>query len=279
MRFKLTIQNETPQLIPINYQYPLSAWIYKVFNRAEPEFARWLHEHGYAFNGNRKFKLFTFSNLQLNEMKFSHQPAPCLAVPPGAHHLQLSFCMEDAASHFIAGLFHKQELVIADRHMKAHFRVSSVEQMAQPCFGDTAHFRCLSPIVVSRPEMRNGKLFPRYISPEEPDYSNFLKENLLKRYVAAHQQVVVGMEARGATEEILTDLPFDTQIWDFSPISKPKSRLQAIKAGTPAETKVRGFVYEFKLKAAAELLEFAYEAGMGEKGSLGWGCFDVTFIK
>ena len=46
MRFKLAIKFEgkIPVILPVNYQYPLSAWIYKTIHNGNNEFAAWLHE-------------------------------------------------------------------------------------------------------------------------------------------------------------------------------------------------------------------------------------------
>ncbi|MDR3366046.1 MAG: hypothetical protein LBO71_03650 [Prevotellaceae bacterium] len=48
-----------------------------------------------------------------------------------------------------------------------------------------------------------------------------------------------------------------------------------VKAGTASETRVRGFLFKFSLKAAKELLKIVYETGAGEKGSSGFGMVGV----
>ncbi|MBR4897559.1 MAG: hypothetical protein IKZ48_02055 [Prevotella sp.] len=51
----------------------------------------------------------------------------------------------------------------------------------------------------------------------------------------------------------------------------PKSALVRIKAGTPNETRVRGYRLHFKIDLPEELMQIAYESGLGEKGSMGFG--------
>ncbi|MBD0280088.1 MAG: CRISPR-associated endoribonuclease Cas6, partial [Flavisolibacter sp.] len=64
MRLKLTLHtNEKGALLPFNYQYPLSAAIYKIIQTADHEFAAFLHDQGYG-EGHKSFKLFTFSDLR-----------------------------------------------------------------------------------------------------------------------------------------------------------------------------------------------------------------------
>ncbi len=65
MRFKLTIENRpenNSNIFPLNYQYKLSSWIYKILNHGNEEFTEWLHKEGYT-NDYKNFKQFTFSNL------------------------------------------------------------------------------------------------------------------------------------------------------------------------------------------------------------------------
>ena len=63
MRFEinmLVLKDKNGTHLPINYQYELSAWIYKVLNDGDPIFSEWLHFKGYK-SKNKPFKLFTFS--------------------------------------------------------------------------------------------------------------------------------------------------------------------------------------------------------------------------
>lgn len=57
--------------------------------------------------------------------------------------------------------------------------------------------------------------------------------------------------------------------------STPKSRLIKLKAYTPEETRVRGWLYEFELEAPVEIQELGFYARFGEKNSMGFGCVKV----
>ena len=58
MRFQLTLQTITKiAKIPVNYQYPLSAAIYRIIAKGDAQYVSFLHERGYG----KGFKLFTFS--------------------------------------------------------------------------------------------------------------------------------------------------------------------------------------------------------------------------
>lgn len=61
MIFQLILnKNKSNAVIPINYQYPLSAAIYKILQKGDSEYAQFLHEEGYG----KGYKFFTFSDLK-----------------------------------------------------------------------------------------------------------------------------------------------------------------------------------------------------------------------
>jgi CRISPR-associated endoribonuclease Cas6 len=68
MRFKLTLKVNREvfgDILPLSYQYELSAAIYKILSKADAEYATWLHNNGFELNPQKKFKLFTFSRLRI----------------------------------------------------------------------------------------------------------------------------------------------------------------------------------------------------------------------
>lgn len=70
MRFKLTLNRTTKQrMLPMDYQYYISAWIYKVLKNADKDFARFLHDQGYGQSETKLYKLFCFSRLDLGKPK------------------------------------------------------------------------------------------------------------------------------------------------------------------------------------------------------------------
>jgi CRISPR-associated endoribonuclease Cas6 len=121
-------------------------------------------------------------------------------------------------------------------------------------------YKALSPISVSFRDERGRDCYPR--TPEEFANADWVKErllvNLLDKYSAFY-----GEDYQG--ESFL----------DFSVLTEPKSSLVTIKSGTSAETKVRGFMCQLALNAPPELQRIAYESGLGELNSQGFGCLEV----
>ncbi|MGF1587255.1 MAG: CRISPR-associated endoribonuclease Cas6 [Bacteroidales bacterium] len=276
MRFLITIENSEIQQVPINYQYPVSIWINRIFSRAEGTFKEWLDINGYTFSGPSRFSLYNFSGIQFYGSGFKNDPSPSLHVPPGKHQFQLSVFMGNEASAYITELFMNQELYINSKDLRTKFTVTSVEKLSMPKLEETTTFRALSPVVISKPkENASGKLISQYLAPDNEEYGRLLHENILKRYIDATTGKI-GQEDPDKPFVRVSDIPFDTSLWEIKVTGSPKARLQTIKAGTPNQSKIKGFVFDFELTAPPELLSFIYATGIGEKGSLGFGFVEIA---
>lgn len=258
MRIQLTISPAGEnRILPINHQYEFSAWIYKMIHFGNEEFAEWLHSKGYI-QGHKSFKLFTFSNLEVERFKVFKDR---FKIVSDNARLYLTFHIDDAAQHFITGLFQNSSFSIGDTKSRVDFEVQSVEALPSPEFSDAMRFGALSPVCVTKPVDINGNLSAEYLSPKHPEYEQRFFENLVTRYKAVHPDV------NGEFDQ--------TDDFKLNVTGKPKSRLIKIKADAPQETRIRGYLYDFECRAPAELLKFGYEAGFAEKGSLGFGCVGI----
>ena len=250
MRFKLTLQVNPSAFgckIPLNYNYELGSLIYKILSKSDRNFSEWLHENGFQ-SRNKKFKLFTFSRLHIPEYRIE---GGFLRILCDTIEWQLSFLPERSTQEFIQGLFHEQTFELGTREANVQFFVREVSVIAPPSFSDTMLFETLSPICISKQRTDGGI---DYLSPDAPQAVALIRQNLLNKYKAF------------TGKDFSADFDFG-----FDVLSKPKSSLITIKSGTPAQTRVRGFMCEFRLSAPAELIKIMYEAGVGEKGSTGFG--------
>ncbi len=261
MRFRLHLRRLGRfNQLPINYQYELSSWIYKTIQYADPVFSDWLHKKGYVVKG-KQFKLFTFAQLRFPNGTYMVERDRI--VMKGEHcHLDVSLCVAEAAQHFILGIFKKQKFGLGDTKSQVDFEVGRIERLPSPAWEEVNHFWALSPICVARGEKgEDGKLRQQYLSPNDENYADMLQQNLIKKWMAFQ-----GVEAGKSGMSLGTDA------FIFNCLSSPRSKLVTIKVGTPQETKVRGYLYEFELSASKELLDLAYFCGLGEKNSQGFGC-------
>jgi CRISPR-associated endoribonuclease Cas6 len=261
MRFKLTLRclDEKP-VLPINYQYELSAWIYKVLQNADAEYASFLHARGYT-SGRKSFKLFCFSQLDVPRFEVRGDRLHLLSETASLH---IGFYLDRTAEEFVRGLFQEQQFRLGDRASQARLTVQTVEMLPLrlPDGPEPLRVRALSPVVVTR--KRPDGLPDEYLAPNDPDFARLFFLNLLEKYRAA-----TGNEPPAW---------WDTDRFDLRlpPDREPRSKLIKIKSGTNAQTKVKGWMLDFVVEAPRELLEVGLLAGWGRHNAEGFGCGEVV---
>jgi CRISPR-associated endoribonuclease Cas6 len=257
MRFKLILKTDSAafgNLLPLNYQYELSAFIYRTIAQADSVYSLWLHENGFRLNG-RPFKLFTFSNLIMSQYVIMREQGR-LRIDSDRIKWFVSFLPEASTEKFITGLFSEQVFQIGDRKSKVQFRIEQVEALPSPVFEEEMTFRTLSPacIALNKEESR----YSEYLSPEHPEAAAIVRDNLLNKYHTFYNKPL--------------DESFD---FIFRVTNQPKPKLITIKTGTPEASNIKGYLFEFKMQAPKELMRIAYECGIGKKGSTGFGMLEV----
>jgi CRISPR-associated endoribonuclease Cas6 len=244
-------------MIPINYHYPLSAAIYKLINKADEEYAAFLHQQGYGAT-HKKFKLFTFSNLQLDAVLNGDR----LMLKKPSAKLLIGFYVPEAGEKFVGGVFMNQFIEIADNKTTTRFIIEQLEilpLLPQQNIDDvaTAVFEPISPCVVGR-KKQNGHY--DYLAPDDPDFTTFLKSNLLEKLRLFFEEAD----------------PSRLQIDTIPPTDRAKSKLITLKANTSAETKIKGYLgFQLSITAPVGWLQMALDAGMGLHNAQGMGCMAV----
>lgn len=270
MRIKLTLtataQSEFFK-IPINYQYPLSAAIYKILNSGSPEYAKFLHDQGYITPEGRLMKLFTFSYLTIPRKRIDAGFFIIPAVTPMT--LFISSPMLDGfVQHLVTGAFARQRIDIAGPRQRSSFLISQVEAVPTPEFTRTTRFICQSPFVLSTVHERNGKLRPYYLRPDDPELSAAVRKNLIQKYAAIYHQ-----PPSDETLEFCLDSGYIRRRGGPEKVTK----LITLKEGhVTAETRIKGIFAPFTLSGSQELIQAAWEAGIGEHCSQGFGCVDIA---
>ncbi len=264
MRLKITIETKSKGgLLPLNYQYPLSAAIYKIISWADAEYASFLHEQGYQKENSLKtFKLFTFSDISTPfDIKGDR-----LVMKTNEASFIVCFHIPEAATSFVKGLFTDQHIDIADQKSKATFTVKQVEALllwetsVTPDEIKEVVLKPISPLVVG---ITNEKGNYDFLLPGDERFVPALLHHWKEKY-----RVVYGDEA--------AETDFKAIEINVLHAGKAKSRLLAIKAGTPQETKIRGFVgFQLEVKAKAKVIELMLNSGSGVYNSLGMGCLEI----
>ncbi len=253
MRFIITLEKQQNQtdVLPINYQYELSSWIYNTIAGGDAVYSEWLHSNGFN-DGHKRFKLFTFSHLNIPEKRIFDDR---LQVLSDRIDFRISFLPRKSTEEFIKGVFSKQEFSLGDYKSNVMFRVGRIEKIPDIVFSDEMEFETLSPVVVSV-KRENGSA--HFTEPEDENMALYLGNNLLQKYKAF----------RGSDFKGLSDIRFEL-------IGKARKKGITIKTGTRAQTRVIGYLYRFRFRCPVELMDIGYHAGFGEKNSMGFGCVEV----
>lgn len=249
IRFELTPPGAV--WLPWSHQYALSSAVYATIARASPGFSTFLHDRGFIADG-KQFRLFTFSSLRgrvIERTSFGllmNSPIELLCSSPVPE-----FVRAVAEGALQVGVLRVRELALP---------VGPVETLPDPAFSSKMCFRPLSPITVSTGRIDpDGKMRATYLSPEEPAFFEHLANNLLRKYEALNGQPPDNprVKFRLASE--------------LMPTRGRLSKLIDIKG-----IKVRGWLVPIEAEGEPELLRLAYEAGLGEKNSAGFGMMEVA---
>ncbi len=254
----LNLTGKTPGIIPVNYAYPLSSALYRIIAKGDAGYAQFLHESGYG----KGFKFFTFSQIncpftiQGDRMHLLHNEL----------HFRVAFHLPLAAENFVKGLFQSEHIDIADKKSRAGFTVRSVESLPDPLQqykGNEMVNAALKPLspVVAGPQNEKGQY--EFVSPEDPRFT----ESVLYNW---RNKIATCFDADTAAGALLVVKVMLMQ-------EPPRSRLLTIKAGTAAQTKIRGWMH-FGLKVIAEkrFVELLLNAGVGVYNSQGMGCVEIV---
>lgn len=257
MRFNINMTRTTKQrMLPMDYEYYISAWIYKTIGKADMEFAQFLHDEGYGNTPGKLYKLFCFSHLNFGKPKLWKEKR-LFEITPHDVQLQISFDVKDAAANFIKGLFMEQEFYIGDKFNGIDFRISEIQALAEPDFKETMHYQLQTPWVVSyRPE---GRKHAQYLNPDDDMFHELSIKHLTEKFKNIHGKEI-------PAENI-----------EFKPSTAHKRSGFTLKPGTPEQTRVIGNLFNFELTAPLEIHQMLWNAGVSEKSSSGFGWCETDF--
>jgi len=251
MRIRFELTPASAVWLPWSHQYALSSAVYATIGYASPGFSTFLHDRGFIADG-KQFRLFTFSSLcgrVLERTSFGllmQSPIELLCSSP--------------VPEFVRGVTEGALQVGVLRIGEIELPVGRVETLPDPEFSSRMLFRPLSPITVSTGRVDpDGKMRATYLSPEEPAFFEHLANNLIRKYEALNGQPPdnPGVKFRLASE--------------LMPARGRLSKLIDIKG-----IKVRGWLVPIQAEGNPELLHLAYETGLGEKNSAGFGMMEVV---
>ncbi len=277
LRLHLTIRPTKKNCsITLNYSYYLSSAIYKWIETSSPEYSAFLHDEGFHVEGTlRRFKHFCFSQLNIPKRNVSNGRLEILSPTVEWY---IAMPVEQSLQHLVVGMFEKREFFI--EHEENRFVVEQVETLPDPQWRRLMKFKMLSPLTASVPKDRaDGKLGADYLRPDDPRLSEVLRMNMLNKYRSLYcRSDSVGQAGQ-------SDLQVDTEfrctldqkfIADQERKGKRITRKITIKEGRTDASEIIGLFCPLTLEGNPALIALAYESGLGEKGSLGFGMLEAV---
>jgi len=256
MRIELTLNRTTKQrMLPMDYQYFISAWIYRTLYHADKEFAGFLHEKGYGNSDAKLYKLFCFSRLQFGK-PVMWKDKKLFEIEQHEMALCLSFDVPEIASNFVKGLFMEQVFYLGNKFNGIDFKVTRVETLPEPVFTETMQYRLETPWVISVKIPDRAQ--PKYLSPEDDGFIGYAVRHITEKYNNTRNKAVL-------PEQI-----------DFKPAEKYKRSGIKVRNGLKGQTHVVGNIFDFSLTAPVEVHKMIWSAGISEKSSSGFGWVETV---
>lgn len=254
MRYKLTLKLVDPlrNVLPVNYQYELGSWFFRMMNSQVSALFSCLVASGYA-QEEVPFRNFVFSHLMVPDRKIEGDR---LLIQSEQIGLIFSTIPDEALAPLVTAHFQGSRFLLGDRKSQVNFSVEKVQQLPEPEFTDKMTFKTLSPLHLTM--KINGRKNELFLSPETSGYARFFFENLHQKF-----KLLNGF-----------DHPHDPLAGKFKLRSPVTQKGITIQTGNPAQTKLIGYQLRFRLQADPALLRAGYYLGFGEKNHLGFGCCD-----
>lgn len=244
MRIRLTFGSAKGMVsLPRHYNEHIQGFIYR---HLDAQLARRLHEEGQLDpQGKRRLKLFTFSRL-MGKWRLEGGRI----VFSGPVRLVIASPMNDFLESLVTHLMRKQSLELNGGQLELiSIEVEPPIEWRRPLLVQT-----LSPITVySTVRTFEGRQKTYYYTPWEKEFEELLLLNL-QRKIRTWQGFEVEVEG--------TIQPFRVSPRDEHVI-KYKG------------TVIKGWTGVYRLDLPPDLLEMAYQAGLGAKNSQGFGCVEV----
>lgn len=238
MRLKISLTSKNGNyLIPYNYNHILSAIIYRKI--ADLDLAAKLHF-------SKDFKFFTFSQLNIpNRMRGNGG----IISKDGKFHFFISSPNDYLIQSMVEGYLKDPEVIF----MNTKLSVQKVELLKKPQFKKRMNMKTLSPLVARIKREQKGKIKVRDLDPHDLIFYAGIQKNLIRKYKSYYGDY--------DGDEYVQIIP------EQSSVQRKRIRIKKDEQ----ETFQKAYNMRFEIEADKRLLEFAYDCGLGERNSMGFG--------
>ena len=236
MRLEIILKGKNNFKVPFNYNHILSAIIYNKI--ADLNFANELHS-------SKSFKFFTFSQIYIPKRRIVKDG---IIAKDGVISFYISSPNDFLIKSLVDGFL--EDLEISFQNQK--LTIQKIEALKTPEFSSKNEFKTLAPIIVRTKKEIDGELKIWDLAPSDKFFKS-LENNLIKKYIKFNN---------------LTKT--DKKINIYSDMNFVKRKRISINKGN-ATTHHRAYMMDLILEGDLNLIEFAYDVGIGEKNSMGFG--------
>ena len=226
--------------IPFNYNHILSAILYNKIK--DLNLSNKMHE-------SKDFKFFTFSQLFFKKKKIIKNNFLSL---DGRISFYFSSPNKNLILNIIDGFLEDKEVSFINQKLI----ISKVELLSNEKFVEKMEFQTLSPLYAKTLKKNGNKQIQWDLTPGERFFTA-LENNLVKKYINFYNLSRT-----------------DKRIKIYSNMKKVKRKRISIKNGNET-TFHRSFLMDIILEGDLDLIKFAYDCGLGEKNSMGFGMLEL----
>ncbi len=243
MRFRIDLapykENGRSPLLEYNYQHQVASMFYHFFDNIEHEVGEIHHKKGYKF--------YTFSRLEIPSRKVVNDG---LLMLSNDAYLWFSCVDDNVALHLAREIVQSKTLMIGN----ISFAVLGVQLVESFQPTNDVVFSTMSPILLRTTREENGRTRSWDLEPGEPEFITRLSDNLHRKYEFYYGKRIDGNLA----------------VKDVKHVRSNRIRIK--------DTFHRANLMHIHLEGEPELLQFAYDCGLGEKNSMGFGMVRVEQI-
>lgn len=243
MRVDIELGFKDKLVLPIQYNYIMQAVVLRWLG--DENYSKFVHNKGYEYN-KRKYKMYTFSKV-FGKFKIDKT--------------NNTITFFDKANFIVSSADDEFMIYLVAHILRNHrFQINSQEitiDKSETLFikaGDKASVYTKSPIVAYSTFEIEGRKKTYYYSPYEKDFSEMLRKNLINKYKALY-----GLEPKDDS-------------FTITPLNKDKLNESVVKYKGIV---IKAWNGEFMMKGSPELLQLAYDTGLGSKNSQGFGCIEI----
>lgn len=247
MRLSIILDSSNYIYLTNNLKEIVQAFVYNLIN--DSELAHYLHNEGENV-GKRIYKPVCFSDI-IGECNFIN--GYFRFKPPIT--IQISSLNSSILSSMLTGMLCKKRLKLC----KSEVYINKIETFEEPEFQEKTIIKTLSPITIySTINKDDGKKFTKYFTPGRKEFSELIRENLIKKALA------------------FKNCDFSSEAWEITAIGSLEKREKII---TYKGIIIKAWSGIFEINGSQELTKIGYNLGFGSKNAQGFGLVEIIETK